>query len=133
MTEILPILYDESRNSRNPRLMAMAQNYIERQSGNKVDFAKLGWTWAAVDSNQVRGVVALAYTLDVPIFHCESPRETLQLYRRATERLIDNAAEGHGLVYVEPSQIEKWKPFLERIKAEPANRYRFPIGPITEI
>ena len=133
--EILPLLVNERGEPRNPRLFEMAANY----AGGPEHLAK-PMVWCALEAQKnngrhadLVGIATAAYILDTRL-HCSSPEATLKLLRRANERLVDTGFEGaEALVYVKASEILRWRPLLERIKAVPAERWSFTIKSGVEV
>jgi len=131
-TIVVPLFFDESGSPKNPQLYSAVEGYVAGEFGERApDLRKLGKAWAAVEwdgeSIQVIGVGGAGYVLDIPLFHSNSEKGFLALFKRI-QAWAEDAGAPTALVCVEPESLAKVKPYLELLKAEPSNRWKWKIG-----
>lgn len=138
---ILPLRIDRVDGPSNPRLLKMAEAYLEEVSGNRVllDYETTKRLWVEIEEKEgselrVTGVVGLNYVPDVPVFHTSTPATSKALARRILSYLADTPGFGEtAFVYVSPETEDQWNLFLQGLAAKKAYRWKFPIGPRLEV
>lgn len=143
MTAVLPLLFNDrdllnpesALVPKNPYLFSLAADFYRREldrSLEDIDFAGRV-AWVVVDETPdglvVTGISLMATVLDISTYHVIDERANLLLFSRMISWGLDSGMEGKNvLVHIQPGTEEKWTRFLERIGAEPADRWMFKVS-----
>ncbi len=119
-----------------PEIWEIVRAYIAAAGGEEAIRLALSaariWADLEVTASVVRcvGVAGLRQVWDMPFFHVEDELARKRLVRRAAT-VLEEALEGgagFAFVHVAKEAEAQWKGMLESLGAEPAERWRVPIG-----
>jgi len=133
-----PVFFNEDGSPKNPQLYSAVLGYLESEfSKGAPDLRKLGRVWACVEiyeggeSFRVVGVCGAGYVLDIPLFHSDSPKGFMAMFRRLYDWAEDLGVQ-QALVYVNPKSYRRVSAHLKMSKAEPAHRWKVKVGKLKE-
>lgn len=143
---ITPVDLGVDGKPRDGKLATAVQEYAKKEFGREIDFTYYVKVWAilatrVVDAEyyEVIGITAIRNQADCQVFHITAPtedREGAALAMQARDMAVmrmygyleDLGMRGSTvLIYVSEKAQPFWKKFLNRIKAEPANRWELKI------
>lgn len=139
-----PLDFDpRTRAPLDERLYDAAQEYCLREFGKQQDFLCYirSWVVERVDGEtlEVVGIATIWNAPDVPIFHVTPPTQdkeglkvaeevTTMMCSRLNSYIADCGNRGRRtLIFVDPGKERIWRRFLNRIGAQPANRWEIEI------
>lgn len=134
--DIIPIRIKDGEAD-YPKALALAQAYCKKTWGDDApNLSQLQRVYAVIEQNgdaeqRCIGLIGLTQRVDVPVCHVDEEAHRPALIRRAQQYLMDGGFMGKTvLLFVDP-EVERFirERYLEKMGAQPANRWLVPIVP----